>query len=120
MVRAIIGVQVPGSYFVSPAALAVMEKQGHGRMVFTRRRAARGGDPFATAYGAAEAGVIGFVEAVALAGEPLGFRANVNSRYANTGMGRAMETKGADERLHDHTDMIGPLVYRRHASATVV
>lgn len=119
MVRDIIGVHVLGSYFVSQAAFAVMEQQRYGRFVFTSSPGGTRGNAFVTAYGAAKAGVIGLAQSVALAGIEHGIKANVISPFANTRMGKAMETKGADERLHDHEDLMKDILDCRHASAAV-
>src|SRR5258706_11217791 len=120
MVRDIIGVHVLGSYFVSQAAFEVMLAQEYGRMVFTSSPGGTRGNPFVTAYGAAKAGVIGLAQSVALAGAPHGIMANVISPYAATRMGDAMETKSADERMHDHRDLLAGVLDPRHASAAVV
>ena len=119
MVREIIGVHLLGSYFVSQAAFAVMEKQRYGRFVFTSSPGGTRGNPFVTAYGAAKAGIIGLAQCVALAGVEHGIMANVISPFANTRMGQAMETKSADERLHDHEDLMKDILDCRHASAVV-
>jgi NAD(P)-dependent dehydrogenase (short-subunit alcohol dehydrogenase family) len=120
MVREIIGVHVLGSYFVSQAAFAVMERQQYGRFVFTSSPGGTRGNPFVTAYGAAKAGVIGLAQCVALAGIEHNITANVISPYGNTRMGDAMETKSADERLHDHEELMKDILDCRHASAVVV
>jgi len=120
MVAGIMGVHVLGSYFVSQAAFEVMLAQEYGRLIFTSSPGGTRGNPFVTAYGAAKAGVIGLAQAVALAGAPHNIKANVISPYANTRMGDAMETKSADERLHDHKDLMAPILDCRHASAAVV
>jgi NAD(P)-dependent dehydrogenase (short-subunit alcohol dehydrogenase family) len=120
MVTDLIGVHVLGSYFVSQAAFEVMLAQEYGRLIFTSSPGGTRGNPFVTAYGAAKAGVIGLAQAIALAGAPHNIRANVISPYANTRMGDAMETKSADERLHDHKHLMEPILDCRHASAAVV
>jgi NAD(P)-dependent dehydrogenase (short-subunit alcohol dehydrogenase family) len=119
MVRDIIGVHVLGSYFVSQAAFAVMERQRYGRFVFTSSPGGTRGNGFVTAYGAAKAGVIGLAQAVALAGVEHGIKANVISPFAATRMGDAMESQSADERLHDHRDLLAGVLDPRHASAAV-
>lgn len=120
MVRDIIGVHVLGSYFVSQAAFAVMEQQQYGRFVFTSSPGGTRGNPFVTAYGAAKAGVIGLAQAVALAGEPLGIKANVISPYGNTRMGDAMETRSPSEEMGKHKELMAGVLDCRHASAAVV
>jgi NAD(P)-dependent dehydrogenase (short-subunit alcohol dehydrogenase family) len=120
MVRDIMSVHVLGSYFVSQAAFDVMLKQEYGRMVFTSSPGGTRGNPWVTAYGAAKAGVIGLAQAVALAGEPHGIRANVISPYGNTRMGDAMETKSPSEEMGRHKELMAGVLDTRHASAAVV
>ena len=120
MVREIIDVHLFGSYFVTQAAFEVMLAQEYGRIVFTASPGGTRGNPFVTAYGAAKAGIIGLAQAVGHAGAPHNIRANIISPYAATRMGDAMETKSADERLHDHSDVLAGVLDPRHASAAVV
>lgn len=120
MVRDIINVHLLGSYFVSQAAFEVMEAQKYGRFVFTSSPGGTRGNPFVTAYGAAKAGIIGLAQCVALAGVGHNITTNIISPFANTRMGKAMETKGADERLHDHEELMRDILDCRHASAVVV
>jgi NAD(P)-dependent dehydrogenase (short-subunit alcohol dehydrogenase family) len=120
MVRDIMSVHVLGSYFVSQAAFEVMQAQEYGRMVFTSSPGGTRGNPWVTAYGAAKAGVIGLAQAIALAGEPLGIKANVISPYGNTRMGDAMETKSRDEEMGQHKELMAGVLDCRHASAAVV
>lgn len=120
MVRDIMSVHVLGSYFVSQAAFEVMQHQEYGRMVFTSSPGGTRGNPWVTAYGAAKAGVIGLAQAIALAGEPLGIKANVISPYGNTRMGDAMETRSPSEEMGRHKDLMAGVLDCRHASAAVV
>jgi len=120
MVRDIMSVHVLGSYFVSQAAFEMMQAQEYGRMVFTSSPGGTRGNPWVTAYGAAKAGVIGLAQAIALAGEPLGIKANVISPYGNTRMGDAMETKSRDEDMGQHKELMAGVLDCRHASAAVV
>lgn len=120
MVRDIMSVHVLGSYFVSQAAFEVMQAQQYGRMVFTSSPGGTRGNPWVTAYGAAKAGVIGLAQAIALAGEPLGIKANVISPYGNTRMGDAMETKSREEDIGSHKELMAGVLDCRHASAAVV
>jgi len=120
MVDDIIAVHLKGSYFISQAAFAVMEKQGYGRFVFTASPGGTRGNPWVTAYGAAKAGIIGLAQCVALAGEPLGIKANVISPFAATRMGQAMETKSPQEEMSGHEDTLSGVLDPRHASAAVV
>ena len=106
MVRDILSVHVLGSYFVSQAAFEVMLEQEYGRIVFTSSPGGTRGNPWVTAYGAAKGGVIGLAQAVALAGEPHGIRANVISPYANTRMADAMETRSPEEELGQHRELM--------------
>jgi NAD(P)-dependent dehydrogenase (short-subunit alcohol dehydrogenase family) len=119
MVRDIMSVHVLGSYFVSQAAFAVMMQQQYGRMVFTSSPGGTRGNPWVTAYGAAKGGVIGLAQAVALAGEPHGIKANVISPYGNTRMGDAMETRSPSEELGQHRELMAGVLDCRHASAAV-
>jgi NAD(P)-dependent dehydrogenase (short-subunit alcohol dehydrogenase family) len=120
MVRDIMSVHVLGSYFVSQAAFEVMLKQEYGRMVFTSSPGGTRGNPWVTAYGAAKGGVIGLAQAIALAGEPYGIKANVISPYGNTRMGDAMETKSREEEMGQHKELMAGVLDTRHASAAVV
>jgi NAD(P)-dependent dehydrogenase (short-subunit alcohol dehydrogenase family) len=120
MVRDIMSVHVLGSYFVSQAAFEVMLKQEYGRMVFTSSPGGTRGNPWVTAYGAAKGGIIGLAQAIALAGEPYGIKANVISPYANTRMGDAMEVKSREEEMGQHKELMAGILDTRHASAAVV
>jgi NAD(P)-dependent dehydrogenase (short-subunit alcohol dehydrogenase family) len=120
MVRDLVGVHVLGSYFVSQAAFEVMIAQEYGRLIFTSSPGGTRGNPFVTAYAAAKAGVIGLAQAVALAGASHNIKANVISPYASTRMADAMESKGSDERLQEHKDLLEPILDCRHASAAIV
>jgi NAD(P)-dependent dehydrogenase (short-subunit alcohol dehydrogenase family) len=120
MVRDIMSVHVLGSYFVSQAAFEVMLKQEYGRMVFTSSPGGTRGNPWVTAYGAAKGGVIGLAQAIALAGEPYGIKANVISPYGNTRMGDAMEVKSREEEMGEHKELMAGILDTRHASAAVV
>lgn len=120
MVRDLISVHLLGSYFVSQAAFEVMAEQKYGRFVFTSSPGGTRGNPWVTAYGAAKAGIIGLAQCVALAGIEHNIAANVISPFANTRMGDAMETTSADERLHDHRELMEGILDTRHASAAVV
>jgi NAD(P)-dependent dehydrogenase (short-subunit alcohol dehydrogenase family) len=120
MVDDIIAVHLKGSYFVSQAAFAVMEKQRYGRFIFTSSPGGTRGNPWVTAYGAAKAGIIGLAQCVALAGEPLGIKANVISPFAATRMGQAMETKSPQEEMGGHEEILSGVLDPRHASAAVV
>ncbi len=120
MVDDIIAVHLKGSYFISQAAFAVMEQQGYGRFVFTTSPGGTRGNPWVTAYGAAKAGIIGLAQCVALAGEPVGIKANVISPFAATRMGQAMETKSPQEEVGQHADILAGVLDPRHASAAVV
>ena len=120
MVRDLISVHLLGSYFVSQAAFEVMQAQEYGRMVFTSSPGGTRGNPWVTAYGAAKAGIIGLAQTIALAGEPVGIKANVISPYGNTRMGDAMETKSRDEDMGQHKELMAGVLDCRHASAAVV
>jgi NAD(P)-dependent dehydrogenase (short-subunit alcohol dehydrogenase family) len=120
MVRDIMSVHVLGSYFVSQAAFEVMLAQEYGRMVFTSSPGGTRGNPWVTAYGAAKGGIIGLAQAVALAGEPHGIKANVISPYGNTRMGDAMETRSPSEEMGQHKELMAGVLDTRHASAAVV
>jgi NAD(P)-dependent dehydrogenase (short-subunit alcohol dehydrogenase family) len=120
MVDDIIAVHLKGSYFISQAAFAVMERQGYGRFIFTTSPGGTRGNPWVTAYGAAKAGIIGLAQCVALAGEPIGIKANVISPFASTRMGQAMETKSPQEEVGQHADNLAGVLDPRHASAAVV
>lgn len=120
MVRDLISVHLLGSYFVSQAAFEVMQTQQYGRMVFTSSPGGTRGNPWVTAYGAAKAGIIGLAQTIALAGEPLGIKANVISPYGNTRMGDAMETKSREEDMGQHKELMAGVLDCRHASAAVV
>ena len=120
MVRDILSVHVLGSYFVSQAAFEVMLAQEYGRMVFTTSPGGTRGNPWVTAYGAAKAGVIGLAQAVALAGQPQGIKANVISPFGATRMGDAMETRSPDEEMGQHAELMAGVLDCRHASAAVV
>ena len=120
MVDDLLAVHVKGSYFVSQAAFEVMLEQRYGRFVFTTSPGGTRGNPFVTAYGAAKGGVIGLAQAVALAGEPHGIKANAISPFAATRMGDAMETTSPQERMHDHKELLSGVLDPRHASAAVV
>jgi NAD(P)-dependent dehydrogenase (short-subunit alcohol dehydrogenase family) len=120
MVDDIIAVHLKGSYWVSQAAFAMMERQGYGRFVFTTSPGGTRGNPWVTAYGAAKAGIIGLAQCVALAGEPLGIKANVISPFAATRMGQAMETRSPQEEIGEHADILAGVLDPRHASAAVV
>lgn len=120
MVREIIDVHLFGSYFVTQAAFEVMLAQEYGRIVFTASPGGTRGNPFVTAYGAAKAGIIGLAQCVALAGEPVGIKANVISPFAATRMGQAMETKSPSEEVGEHAEILAGVLDPRHASAAVV
>ncbi|MBV1691616.1 SDR family NAD(P)-dependent oxidoreductase [Novosphingobium sp. G106] len=120
MVRDLISVHLLGSYFVSQAAFEVMQAQQYGRMVFTSSPGGTRGNPWVTAYGAAKAGIIGLAQTIALAGEPVGIKANVISPYGNTRMGDAMETKSRDEDMGQHKELMAGVLDCRHASAAAV
>lgn len=119
MLADLLAVHVVGSYFISQAAFEVMLEQEFGRFIFTSSPGGTRGNPFVTGYGAVKAGVIGLAQAVALAGAPHNIKANVISPYAATRMASAMETKSADERLHDHSELLAKVLDPRHASAVV-
>lgn len=72
----VIGVNLTGTFKMTRAALPVMLQQGAGSVLNTTSSAAFRASPWATAYGASKAGVIGFTKAIAVEYGRKGIRCN--------------------------------------------
>ena len=72
----VIGVNLTGTFNTTRAALRVMLDQGSGSIVNTASSAAFRASPWASAYGASKAGVIGFTKAIAVEYGRQGIRSN--------------------------------------------
>ena len=72
----VIGVNLTGTFNTTRAALRVMLDQGAGSIVNTASSAAFRASPWASAYGASKAGVIGFTKAIAVEYGRQGIRSN--------------------------------------------
>ena len=72
----VIGVNLTGTFNMTRAALSVMLDQGQGSIVNTASSAAYRASPWAAAYGASKAGVVGFTKAIAIEYGRQGIRCN--------------------------------------------
>ena len=72
----VIGVNLTGTFNTTRAALRVMVGQGAGSIINTASSAAFRASPWASAYGASKAGVIGFTKAIAVEYGRQGIRSN--------------------------------------------
>lgn len=72
----VIGVNLTGTFKMSRAALPVMLEQGAGSILNTASSAAFRASPWASAYGASKAGVLGFTKAIAIEYGRKGIRCN--------------------------------------------
>ena len=72
----VIGVNLTGTFNMTRAALRVMLDQGHGSVINTASSAAYRASPWAAAYGASKAGVVGFTKAIAVEYGRQGIRCN--------------------------------------------
>ncbi len=72
----VIGVNLTGTFKMTRAALPVMLEQGAGSILNTASSAAFRASPWASAYGASKAGVLGFTKAIAVEYGRQGIRCN--------------------------------------------
>ena len=72
----VIGVNLTGTFNMTRAALRVMLDQGQGSIINTASSAAYRASPWAAAYGASKAGVVGFTKAIAVEYGRQGIRCN--------------------------------------------
>jgi len=72
----VIGVNLTGTFKMARAALPVMLEQGAGSILNTASSAAFRASPWASAYGASKAGVLGFTKALAVEYGRQGIRCN--------------------------------------------
>lgn len=72
----VIGVNLTGTFKMTRAALPVMLEQGGGSILNTASSAAFRASPWASAYGASKAGVLGFTKAIAVEYGRQGIRCN--------------------------------------------
>lgn len=72
----VIGVNLTGTFKMTRAALPVMLDQGAGSILNTTSSAAFRASPWASAYGASKAGVLGFTKAIAVEYGRQGIRCN--------------------------------------------
>ena len=72
----VIGVNLTGTFNTTRAALRIMLDQGTGSIINTASSAAFRASPWASAYGASKAGVIGFTKAIAVEYGRQGIRSN--------------------------------------------
>lgn len=84
--RAVIDVHLVGSAICTHAVWPLMREQGYGRIVCTSSPSGLHGIFGQTNYGAAKAGMIGFMNALHLEGAKYNIRANVLSPSAKTRM----------------------------------
>ena len=74
--RRMLCVHLDGGFHVSQPAFRVMKSQGYGRFVFIASSAGLFGQPLASHYAAAKAGIVGLTNVIAVEGAPHGVLAN--------------------------------------------
>jgi NAD(P)-dependent dehydrogenase (short-subunit alcohol dehydrogenase family) len=92
-----LNVHLDGSFHVSRAAFRVMKSQGYGRFVFITSSAGLFGQPEASHYAAAKAGIVGLTNVIAIEGAACGILANSVLPFGYSRM--VTETVGERERL---------------------
>jgi len=93
--RRMLDVHLDGSFHVSQPAFRVMRSQGYGRFVFIASSAGLFGQPQASHYAAAKAGIVGLANVLAIEGAPHGILANSVLPFGHSRM--VTETVGGEQ-----------------------
>jgi NAD(P)-dependent dehydrogenase (short-subunit alcohol dehydrogenase family) len=93
--RRMLDVHLDGSFHVSRPAFRVMKSQGYGRFVFITSSAALFGQPQASHYAAAKAGIVGLANVIAIEGAAHGILANSVLPFGHSRM--VTETVGGEQ-----------------------
>jgi len=93
--RRMLRVHLDGSFHVSQPAFRVMKSQGYGRFVFIASSAGLFGQPLASHYAAAKAGIVGLTNVIAVEGAAHGILANSVLPFGVSRM--VTETVGGEE-----------------------
>jgi NAD(P)-dependent dehydrogenase (short-subunit alcohol dehydrogenase family) len=93
--RRMLGVHLDGSFHVSQPAFRVMRSQGYGRFVFIASSAGLFGQPQASHYAAAKAGIVGLANVIAIEGAAHGILANSVLPFGSSRM--VTETVGGEQ-----------------------
>ncbi|MBB5498668.1 SDR family NAD(P)-dependent oxidoreductase [Paraburkholderia sp. MM5384-R2] len=83
-IDAMMDVHLKAAFYVAQPAYRAMKMQKYGRILFTSSAAGVFGNPWQANYGAAKAGLVGLMNAVALEGERHGILANALLPTAHT------------------------------------
>lgn len=104
----VMDINVTGTALVAAAAMVVMRKAGHGRIIMVASTAGLHGEPTVSAYAASKGAVIALARTVAAEGAPKGVLTNVILPYATTQMTEA----GMDPRYADsmRAELVAPVV----------
>ncbi len=93
----LLSVHLMGSYHMTQAVWPHMKQQGYGRVVFTSSSAGLFGHEMQGCYGAAKAGIVGLMNALAMEGEPYGILCNAIMPNAMSRMAeKAAESMSSD------------------------
>jgi NAD(P)-dependent dehydrogenase (short-subunit alcohol dehydrogenase family) len=93
--RRMLDVHLDGSFHVSQPAFRVMRTQGYGRFVFIASSAGLFGQPQASHYAAAKAGIVGLANVIAIEGAAHGILANSVLPFGHSRM--VTETVGGEQ-----------------------
>jgi NAD(P)-dependent dehydrogenase (short-subunit alcohol dehydrogenase family) len=93
--RRMLDVHLDGSFHVSQPAFRVMRSQGYGRFVFIASSAGLFGQPQASHYAAAKAGIVGLANVIAIEGAAHGILANSVLPFGHSRM--VTETVGGEQ-----------------------
>lgn len=113
--RRMLRVHLDGGFYLSQPAFRVMKNQGYGRFVFIASSAGMFGQHLEAHYAAAEAGLVGLSNVIALEGAPHGILANTVLPFGISRM--VTETLGDPKALEDNgffkairPELVTPLV----------
>jgi len=95
--QAVLAVHLEGAFYVTRPAFIQMKERGYGRIVFTSSGSGLFGNFGQTNYGAAKAGLVGFMNVLKLEGAKYGIKVNAVAPIAKTRMTEDLLGEMADK-----------------------
>ena len=114
--RAVLDVNVVGTFHATKAALVVMRRQGHGHIVNVASTAGRRGSPYVGAYCASKFAVVGLTESLRV--ELLG--SGIDVTLVCPGATRTPFFDVAVRRTRHHAGLVGPVETAEAVAARIV